>query len=182
MLMVALDGLQSAINAIRLTMVEAASTSQSIENVQQSGNSVPVGVTYIELTTDIVVAYPFNKSLHAANLSKLTGSIGETFGLFGRGQGSQRSKAGLVPATPIETSIAPILPVSLDDGRRRGPFKRDLANAHDLTADEYCAGWRALADYPTVALNDGLQCARLARKAHFDQSGESATRTKVRQQ
>ena len=70
----------------------------------------------------------------------------------------------LVPAVPVEASVAPDFIICLEDGRSCKSLKRYLRDHFSMTPEMYRARWGLPDDYPMVAPNFSRRRAEIARQ------------------
>jgi predicted transcriptional regulator len=123
---------------------------------------LPSPATLLGLTATIVAA-------HAARSAQSTEAVQKAIaGVFATLDGI--CKASLeppkpVPAVPIAKSVTNDYIVCLEDGTKHKLLRRHLANAFDLTPEEYRARWGLPPDYPMVAPAYSKVRRRLAKAA-----------------
>jgi predicted transcriptional regulator len=76
----------------------------------------------------------------------------------------------LVPAVPVQQSIARDRVICLEDGQPFRSLKRHLMTRHGLTPDEYRAKWGLPRDYPMVAPSYAEARSDVAKKIGLGQS------------
>jgi predicted transcriptional regulator len=70
----------------------------------------------------------------------------------------------LVPAVPVEASVAPDFIICLEDGRSCKSLKRYLRDHFSMTPEMYRTRWGLPEDYPMVAPNFSRRRAEIARQ------------------
>jgi predicted transcriptional regulator len=104
------------------------------------------------IATDIVKAYISNNSVAIADLPALIGDVHAALQRIARAESAQPvTVSRLVPAVPVEKSVAPGFLIYLEDGKKFKSLKRHLMSAHDMTPAEYRAKWDLPVDYPMAA-------------------------------
>ena len=71
--------------------------------------------------------------------------------------------SALVPAVPVEASVAPDFIICLEDGRSCKSLKRYLRDHYAMTPEIYRARWGLPDNYPMVAPNFSRRRAEIAR-------------------
>lgn len=121
----------------------------------------------LEMTSDIVSAFASNNQVGTGDLPELIRSVHATLnGLAGGAEGEvvEAVEEPLVPAVPIDRSIAEDGITCLECGKTFKTLKRHLSTEHGLNPAEYRARWGLSKDYPLVAPSYSKVRAATAKK------------------
>lgn len=116
--------------------------------------------------TDVVAAYISNNSLAATDLPKLISATHTTLRGLSVISGTlpRQETRDLTPAVPIKKSVTPDNIACIECGKTFTAIKRHLANAHQLSPEQYREKWSLPLSYPMVAPNYSKRRSRLARQ------------------
>ena len=105
-------------------------------------------IEFLEMTTQIVVAYVSNNALQAEDVPQLIRLVHSSLESV---QAKEVSQEPLKPAVSVRKSIGEDYLICLEDGLKFKSLKRHLRTKYDMTPEEYRARWNLPADYPMVA-------------------------------
>lgn len=137
------------------------------------------------LTTIIVSAYAWGKSIPVSELTTLIGEVHAALKGAGERPAAQAEKPpeAPTPAVPIKRSILPDFIICLEDGKKFKSLKRHLHAQFGMTPEEYRTKWGLPSDYPMVAPNYAAARSALAKTMGLGQrrsAGASAATRKGR--
>ena len=105
-------------------------------------------IEFLEMTTQIVVAYVSNNALQAEDVPQLIRLVHSSLESV---QAKEVSQEPLKPAVSVRKSIGEDYLICLEDGLKFKSLKRHLRTKYDMTPEEYREKWGLPADYPMVA-------------------------------
>lgn len=127
--------------------------------------AAPSNTELLYRVKDIVAAYVSNNSIPAADVPRLITSSYEVLcSLTGTPSPEPINAARPTPAVPIKKSVTPDHLVCLDCGQNYISIKRHLANAHQLTPEQYREKWALPKSYPVVAPTYSERRSTLAKE------------------
>lgn len=96
---------------------------------------------------DIVSSYASRNELSQDQLIDMLDRVVEKLASLA----GETTAPALVPAVPIEDSVADDYLICLEDGKKISLLARHLKRHHDMTVEAYFQKWDLPEDYPTVA-------------------------------
>ena len=131
--------------------------------------TTPAGsrIEFLEMTTQIVVAYVSNNALQAEDVPQLIRLVHSSLESV---QAKEVSQEPLKPAVSVRKSIGEDYLICLEDGLKFKSLKRHLRTKYDMTPEEYREKWGLPADYPMVAPGYSKQRSMLAKQMGLGKS------------
>ena len=124
-------------------------------------------IEFLEMTTQIVVAYVSNNALQAEDVPQLIRLVHSSLESV---QVKEVSQEPLKPAVSVRKSIGEDYLICLEDGLKFKSLKRHLRTKYDMTPEEYREKWGLPADYPMVAPGYSKQRSMLAKQMGLGKS------------
>ncbi|MEQ3649925.1 MucR family transcriptional regulator [Hyphomonas sp.] len=124
-------------------------------------------IEFLEMTTQIVVAYVSNNALQAEDVPQLIRLVHSSLESV---QAKEVNPEPLKPAVSVRKSIGEDYLICLEDGLKFKSLKRHLRTKYDMTPEEYREKWGLPADYPMVAPGYSKQRSMLAKQMGLGKS------------
>lgn len=133
----------------------------------------------LNYTSQIVGAYVSNHSIALEEMPAVIARVYQTLSDANRNPSSLKSRTPLVPAVPIEESVADEYIVCLEDGKKLQMLKRHLNTVYKMSLDQYKERWGLPIDYPVVSPNYAKRRSQIAKNTGLGINGRRRRGLKV---
>lgn len=125
----------------------------------------------LKISAKITSAYISNHKIELDNVQDIFKKMHKFLKSINDGIHSYRQTGPLVPAVPIEESIANDYIVCLEDGKKLQMLRRHLSTVYNMTPEQYKERWGLSPDYPIVAPSYAKKRSEIAKTTGLGTTG-----------